>query len=500
MKFTILFLFLLPFFSLNAQATIKIVTDILKIQSEALSKTANKNADLLAKNLETQIVNLYELDDIPNYSQSDNEMLLKTVDSIYEHPIFESRSGLTSALSGISEFTSDINYVQDIYKNATTLYQSAAGLTKLSKQAYKLIKIGGTPEKLKLRAKILSNLLEFGSGNNDAYYRLKSNYNNFLIDQSQFVEFGAYLANALPLFEANIQDGKSAIKAVNSINGIIELMKGEVANEVLENLRREAWAKLVIQDFVVSKWRDEGKSFGHMKAYVKDESCEGFLNYSACTVWEYSHTVADLYEADISDDSVDSIYAFSNIVTKSVLDDQPNTYVVELPEYILNHSEYGVPTAIKYNAHGANVLTTYGAHISSELMVGESDNVKSFIIDLTNIDSSLALDVQVSYENEKTLIGEDYLQYFTQLTSLSVSAISESPTTEGFSVDIKACGGEIYNTSFYYKNTSQTNWQSTLLFLGDGISSDNGTCNTYSIDIDAWDVSRYTSSNKNINF
>jgi hypothetical protein len=131
-------------------------------------------------------------------------MLLKTVDSIYGHPIFESRSGLTSALSGVSEFTSDINYINDVYSNATTLYKSAAGLTKLTKQAYKLIKIGGTPEKLKLRAKILSNLLEFGSGNSSAYYRLKSNYYSFLIDQSQFVEFGTYLANTLPLLESSI--------------------------------------------------------------------------------------------------------------------------------------------------------------------------------------------------------------------------------------------------------------------------------------------------------
>ena len=500
MKLLFIFGLLLTLLTSKSHATVGVITDILKVQSEALSKTANKNADLLAKNLEAQIVNLYELDDIPIYSQADNKMLLKTVDSIYEHELFASRSGLTSALSGISEFTSDINHIQDIYKNASILYKSAAGLTKLSKQAYKLVKIGGTPEKLKLRAKILSNLLEFGSGNRNAYYRLKSNYNNFLIDQSQFVEFGAYLANTLPLFESNLEDEKSPIKAVNAINGIIELMKGEVSNEVLENLRREEWAKLVIQDFVVGKWRDEGKSFSHMKAYVKDESCEGLLNFSACSVWGYSHTVADLYEADISDESVDLIYAFSNITTLSLLAKQPNTYVVELPEYILNHSEHGVPTSIKYNAYGDNVLTTYGAHISSELMVGESDNVKSFIIDLTNIESSLALDVQISYENKETLIGEDYLQYFTQLTSLSVSAISESPATEGLSVDIKACGGEIYNTSFYYKNTSQTNWQSTLLFLGDGISSDDGTCSTYSVDIDAWEVSRYTSSNKNINF
>ena len=121
-------------FSSQVKAAVSVVTDILKVQSEALSQAADKNANLLAESLEAQIANLYELDDVPQFDESDNMMLVRTVDSIYTHPIFKSRSGLTSALDGIGQFSNDINRINKLYSNATSLYKSAAGLKKLSTQ------------------------------------------------------------------------------------------------------------------------------------------------------------------------------------------------------------------------------------------------------------------------------------------------------------------------------------------------------------------------------
>ena len=494
MKFRAIFWLILLFPALG-QANIAIVTDILKVQVSALGTTSNRTANQLASNLDTQIVNLYEVTDGDlAYDPHNPNMLLDTVDYIYGHPVFDSLSGLTTSLNGVSSFADDYVFINDAYSATSGIVSSLKAFKKVTQQVSSIFKLGDTAEKLRLRSHILNNLLQYGSGNRNTYLQLKNNVNDYLILTNQVNQFSEFVQYLVALGDA----GSNSYKAYKAIDALVAALKPQVASETLTNLKNGEWAKLVLQDFIIDRWRKEGKDFSGMNAYTRDgDACLGLFNISPCKV-KTGVTVDDVYISD-TNNYPESYYDFEVIVTPSVLAGQDNTFVIELPESIVNHPVLGQPVSVTYRVNGVDILQTYPTSVSSIISISSSSAVQAFSFDLNAIKEFATLEVSVQYNSGLPLLALDYLIFKPQLSELSFVELPVAPVTDGFSMKIRICGDPVNYVNLAYKNLEQTVWQQESFKLMGGIAE--GTdCKKYTLNIDGWDIHRYTSSNRDIQF
>jgi len=496
MKCKAIFLMLIVLCPAMAQASIAIITDILKVQTAALSTTSNRTANQLAGNLNSEIVNLYvilDADGTLNYDESNPDMLLETVDIIYNDEIFQKRSGLTTALNGISNLADDAIFINDAYSAASAIVSSLKAFRKVTQQVSSIFKLGDTAEKLRLRSHILNNLLEYGSGNNNTYLTLKNNVNDYLILSNQVDQFSEFVQYLAAIGEA----GANSDKAYKAIDALIAALKPHVAATSLTNLKNGEWSKLVIQDFVIDQWRKKGKDFSEMKAYTRDgDACLGFFDFSACKV--KTDTTANIYAPDNNSYS-ETYYDFEVIVTRSVLADKANTFVIELPDNIVNHPTLGNPVSVSYRADGIDILTSYPSFVSGEFPISDTTAIQAFVFDLNAVKQLSILDVSVQYSTGLPLLAQDFLRFIPQLTELSLVDLPAAPSTDSFTIGIRVCGDPINYVKLRYKNTDQTAWQEESIQLIDGAAQE-ANCKKYTIDIDGWDINRYTSSNRDIQF
>ncbi|MDC0947973.1 thrombospondin type 3 repeat-containing protein [Gammaproteobacteria bacterium] len=465
------------------------VNEILIMETKALSDTAKKNANLMAQNTAAQVENLYGIaeNDIA-FNLSDPDLLIDYVDFIYEHPVFSSRAGLTSALGGVAGFSDDVATAADVISGAKAIVGASVDVYKAAKEIMALTKNYQ-------RIHILNNLIAYGSG---------SRYQ--LLAFKEQLELYSTAVNALALASEMVSLGYDSYESQKAFESVLYFLKSEYAKESLDNLKNGVWGKIYIQDFIIKKWSEnQNVTDSHLEtlnAYAKGSfSC--YLLFECPSV---SMEKASILYAEVDD----SIPSTEDIVDFYVNKSQVglNTYSLSLPSSIANHSSYGAPSSVTYiTSYGVNIITGYSDAVSNK-SVNSSGAITSFTLDLgaeDNLKDDITLEAKVTYGapgNVSTFSIED-LKFTPQISSVEIVDFPASMSTDDFILGIKYCGDFSRSATLSFKSTSQAIWQTIetrLDWRNDNHTFIDTNCQKYNIEVDGWDMYRYTSANKYIDF
>ena len=462
--------------------------DIYRMQLEQLSATSALSSSQVAANAEGQLRNLYDLTDHElGFDVSNRFMLQQTVDAIYLHPVFKSRAGLASALNNVSVAAQTASEIDSIITSAPKF----ADIKKLAESAKALVTGAENIGHLANRIKIFNNLIQYGSGNRNAYYQFKRD-----LDILRGVAEARGLVKELDNFIKTIDElGAASTDAYRHTQALIALLKAGLASEQQNYISQGLWAKLVIQDYIVHLWLAEGKiqslsQIAAMTAYAKStRPCE-LVPWSDCP--DLTITEAGvMFPAP----NVDSFVRYSFELETQRVTDEPNMFQVRIPAHLLSEMT-GNASQIRFTLDGQPLLPAYGGYLTQMQYLAGTQQLTGFVMNLKPFKRGFNLEVEITSTNRSELAA-DYLTYTPQVTSVEMVDIPESISTENADTFFKVCGDPVEMGQLQVKNPWTARWGSMNVRMKE-VAAMADNCRKYRAEVDRSQLAGLVQSNSNI--
>ncbi|CAK8718015.1 hypothetical protein GCAAIG_07470 [Candidatus Electronema halotolerans] len=418
---------------------------------------------------------------------TDIDALTDMVDLMYEHPVIKSRLGLASSLNGIVKVVDTGNAIIAVASLAGDFAKIASDAPKAAQELSALIK--GAKRKI-----IIKNALLYGAGRRAG--KLQA-----MLDAIDGEAFSHIYEFTKTVKEAYLS-GRTE-DAAKAFDALLYLTQKNVADEQADNLANGLWAKIVLQDFIVRKWKEANiindstyENFKKLNVYSKDT--EGFWNKPIVRKLFSADQYYDLItDADLAAPS-EPLYDFQSEINRTTL----NRYQIAIPENIINNAELGQPKSITFNYNGTDIFTSYPDAISNRTNISGTEIPESFIFDLAaypQLKSSASLNVIVDYGDEQRKYAADYLIFLPEISSVTVLSPPAAWNSEEFSLNLQICGDETSGGYIWYKKAedADSKYQSTSFRLSEPETVD-GDCRTYSVAVNGWDLMWVLGGNRDV--
>ncbi|WP_158967006.1 FG-GAP-like repeat-containing protein [Paraglaciecola sp. L3A3] len=445
------------------------ITDILFIQNKELGEVAAKSSQEVAVQLEAHIVNLYDIADSDFvYDKNDPEILLKMVDSIYDNGIFKSRASIASTLSKVSELSDTIEKIESIIALKKILGDTVSAV----KSAKTMFAIAQDARKIKTRYRVFNNLIAYGTGNRESLYQLKL----FLNSMDDVAKSGSYLYETYQFITKVESIEETTNKGVDAIRYLLAQIQSEIAHEMRVNLASDEWAKLVIQDFILKRWKEAGRYNdyidGAMLTYIRDESCLKLLEFGCKVKAVPSSSVVDERELDLT--------PLTFHLTPTQVDNEVNKYLIEIPPSLL--SDWGADTisSIKFTEMG-DEFDFSSESVGHITYLNSEQTPASFTIQLNENNLFYSINAAITFNS-----GEEYLFYNQTLNYISTPdsvEVLEYPSEVGADSEalfkVKSCGDFLYGPNIWFRNARKDKWFQSYLDVDN--SSTDDECYLYTL-------------------